>query len=84
MVVYVVTTSYDNIGTFGVYSTMKRARLAFEQYLNENDDIADAWVDTGDYTYQFYTKDDATFGAEIITCPLDEEFVEGIITDEEV
>ena len=68
MNVFVVTSNYFDSGYFGIYSTLKRARIAFE--------------DLGDYCYQFTTKIGETFGAEICWDYLDEEFEEGICKED--
>lgn len=83
MVIYTVTTSYFNGNLFGTYSTMKRARQAIEHFFEEDENIA-WWVDNDDYSYQFQTNDESLYGIEILANPLDEEFIEGLITDEEV
>lgn len=77
MSIYIVTTDYFNSGVFGTYSSVKRARIAFEHFLVEDEDIV-AFEDLGGYSYQFTTKIGKTFGAEINFDVLDAEFVEGI------
>lgn len=80
MPVYIVSSFYFNKGVFGVYTSLKRARLAFEHFLAEDEDIV-AFEDVGGYGYQFTTKIGETFGADIYFDILDEEFEEGIIND---
>lgn len=82
MAIYVVFSNYFDSGVFGTYSTVKRARIAFEQFLAEDENIV-AYEDLGDYSYQFTTKIGETFGAEIDFDVLDAEFVEGICKEDE-
>ena len=81
MNVFVVTSSYFDSGYFGIYSTLKRARIAFEDFLASDENIV-AFEDLGDYCYQFTTKIGETFGAEICWDYLDEEFKEGICKED--
>ena len=82
MGVYIVTTNYFLNGFFGIYTTVKRARLAFEQFVAEDKDIV-AFEDAGDYNYTFTTRNGAQFGAEIMWSDIDEEFKEGLIKEDE-
>ena len=82
MVIYTVTTPYFNGNLFGTYSTMKRARQAIEHFLEEDENVA-LWADNDEYHYQFETADGTIYGIEILTSPLDEEFVEGLIEEGE-
>ena len=75
MVIYIVTSFYFNSGVFGSYSSIKRARDAFEKFLATDDNIT-SFVDMGDYGYQFMTKSGETFGADIYYDVLDAEFEE--------
>lgn len=81
MAIYVVFSDYFNSGVFGTYSSVKRARIAFENFLAEDENIV-AFEDVGGYSYQFTTRDGATFGAEIDFDVLDAEFVEGICKED--
>ena len=81
MTIYVVFSTYFNSGVFGTYSSIKRARIAFEHFLVEDEDIV-AFEDLGDYCYQFTTKIGETFGAEIDFDVLDAEFEEGICKED--
>ena len=81
MSIYVVVSNYFHTGFFGTYSTVKRARIAFEDFLATDEDIV-SFVDYGDYTYQFTTKDGATFGAEICWDLLDSEFVKEVVKED--
>lgn len=81
MAIYVVFSNYFHSGVFGTYSSVKRARIAFEHFLAEDDNIV-AFEDVGGYSYQFTTKNDETFGAEIGFDVLDAEFVEGICKED--
>ena len=74
-------SNYFDNGYFGAYSTLKRARIAFEHFLAEDEDIV-VFEDLGDYSYQFTTKIGETFGAEIYWDYLDEEFEEGICKED--
>lgn len=79
--VYIVTTNYFMNGFFGIYSTVKRARIALEQFLADDDDVV-AVEDVGNYSYTFTTRNGAQFGAEITLSDIDEEFKEGLIKEE--
>lgn len=81
MVIYIVFTTYFNSGVFGTYSSIKRARIAFEHFLANDENIV-AFEDLGDYSYQFTTKNDETFGAKIYFEVLDFEFVEGVCKED--
>lgn len=81
MAIYVVFSNYFHSGVFGTYSSVKRARIAFEDFL-ENDENIVAYEDLGGYSYQFTTKIGETFGAEIDFDVLDAEFVEGICKED--
>lgn len=81
MSVYIVTTDYFMTGVFGIYTTIKRARLAFEQFIAEDENIV-AFEDTGDYGYLFTTRNGTQFGAEIVWSDIDEEFKEGLIKED--
>ena len=81
MSIYIVTTNYFNSGVFGTYSSIKRARVAFEHFVAEDEDIV-SFEDFGDYSYQFTLKNGKTFRAEIEFDVLDAEFVEGICKED--
>ncbi len=81
MNIYVVTTNYFNNGFFGTYTTIKRARMALEDYLATVDDIT-SFEDVGNYCYQFTSKDGTNYNAEINWDLIDAEFEEGIIQDD--
>lgn len=81
MSVYVVFSNYFKSGVFGTYSSVKRARIAFEDFLANDEDIV-AFEDVGNYSYQFTTKIGETFGAEIDFDVLDAEFIEGICKED--
>jgi len=80
--VYIVITNYFMNGFFGIYTTVKRARIAFEQFLADDDNII-AFEDIGNYSYTFTTRSGAQFGAEIIWNEVDEEFNEELIKEDE-
>ena len=82
MTIYVIFSDYFHSGVFGTYSSVKRARIAFEHFLAEDEDIV-AFEDLGGYSYQFTTKIGETFGAEIDFDVLDAEFEEGICKEDE-
>lgn len=82
MAIYVVFSNYFNSDVFGAYSSVKRARIAFEHFLAEDEDIV-AFEDVGDYYYNFTTKFGETFYAEICWNKVDEEFEEGICKEDE-
>ena len=81
MSVFVVITNYMNSGFFGTYSTVRRARLAFEQFLAEDENVT-SFEDVDDYCYHFTTVSGEEFGAEILWDIVDAEFEEGIVKDE--
>ena len=81
MIIYIVTTDYFRGGVFGTYSTIKRARIAFENFLANDEDIV-AFEDLGNYSYQFTTENGETFNAGIDFDVLDEEFVDGICKED--
>ena len=73
--IYIVTSFYFNSGIFGSYSSIKRARDAFEKFLATDDNII-VFEDVDDYGYQFTTKSGEIFGADIYYDILDAEFEE--------
>ena len=75
MGVYIVTTNYFMNGFFGIYTTVKRARIALEKYLTDDDNVV-AFEDVDNYSYTFTTRNGAQFSAEIIWSDIDEEFKE--------
>lgn len=75
--IFIVITPYMNSGFFGTYSSVKRARIAFEDFL-ANDENITAFEDVGNYCYTFTTKAGEQFGAEILWDLIDAEFEEGI------
>jgi len=81
MAIYVVFSDYFHSGVFGTYSSVKRARIAFEHFLAEDENIV-AFEDTGDYGYLFTTRKGEQFGAEIDFDVLDAEFVEGLCKED--
>lgn len=82
MGVYIVTTKYFMTGFFGVYTTIKRARIALEQFLAADYNIV-AFEDAGNYSYTFTTRSGAQFGAEIVWNEVDEEFNQELIKEDE-
>lgn len=82
MPVYVVFSTYFESGVFGLYSSLKRARLAFEDFAAKDDDIV-AFNDENNYVYSFTNKNGQTFTAEIAWDVLDYEFGTGIIKEDE-
>lgn len=81
MDLYVVVCSYYYAGIFGVYSTIKRARLAFEDAIANDENIV-AFEDIDGYAYQFTTVSGETFRAEICADVLDMEFEEGTVKED--
>jgi len=81
MTIYTVVSNYYGKGVFGSYTSILRARKAWELYLAESEDIVSI-ESNDDYTYQFTTRADETFFAEIVSDTLDWEFVEGIIKED--
>lgn len=82
MGVYIVTTNYFMNGFFGVYTTVKRARTALEQFLADDDNVV-TFEDVGNYSYTFITRSGAQFGAEIMWSDIDEEFNEELVKEDE-
>lgn len=80
MAIYVVRTNYLNNGFFGVYSSMKRAQLAMEHFLKEDENIV-AIESSDPYAFTFTTAAGEQFGVEIVYDELDFEFVEGMIEE---
>lgn len=81
MTIYIVFTDYLPDNVFGVYSTIKRARIALEKFLTDNNDII-SMKDMGNYGYRFTAKDGKTYDAEICFDTLDDEFVTGICKED--
>ena len=81
MDLYVVVCSYYYTGVFGVYSTVKRARIAFENAITNDENIV-TYEDIGGYAYCFTTKSGKTFGAEICADSLDMEFEVGVCKED--
>lgn len=82
MSIFVVISDYFTNYYFGVYSSIKRARIALEDFLANEEDVV-AFEDLGDYRYQFTTADGETFGVEICFDVVDEEFQEEICKEDE-
>lgn len=82
MSIYVVLSDYFTNYYFGAYSTIKRARIALEDFLATDEDII-TFDDLGDYRYRFTTVCDETFEVEIFSNVIDEEFKEGICKEDE-
>lgn len=81
MSIFVVISDYFTNYYFGAYSTIKRARIALEDFLATEEDIV-AFEDLGDYRYQFTTACDETFKVEIFSNVIDEEFEVGICKED--
>ena len=81
MNVFVVMSNYFGDGYFGVYSTIKRARLALEHYFAEDENIV-AVEDCGDYDYMITTADGIQWRVDICWDYLDDEFEEGICKED--
>ena len=81
MGVYIVTTNYFESNVFGIYSSIKRARIAFEQFIAEDENIV-AFEDTSNYSYFFTTRSGAQFSAEIMWNEIDAEFEDGLIKED--
>ena len=82
MDLYIIVCSYYYTGVFGAYSTIKRARIAFENAIANDENIV-AFEDIEGYAYQFTTKTGKTFKAEICFDVLDAEFEDGTIKEDE-
>lgn len=73
MIVYIVRTDYMTSGIYGVYSSMRRAQLAMEHFLKEDENIIS--IEPNDaYAYLFHTKSGEQFGVEIMYDVVDYEF----------
>ena len=81
MGIYIVSTTYLYNGVFGIYSSLKRARIALEYFLANDKDVKSI-ENLGYYRYQFTTKSGKIFKAEISFDILDAEFVEGICKED--
>jgi len=81
MVIYVISSNYFDSNVFGTYSSVKRARIAFEHFLAEDEDIV-SFEDLDGYSYQFTNAIGETFNAEITFDVLDTEFVEGVCKED--
>ena len=82
MNIFVIISNFFDTGLFGAYTTMKRARMAIEHYFNEEPNIV-SFEDIGDYTYEIYTRNGATFYVEIASDFLDYEFARGELKEDE-
>lgn len=81
MNIYVIATYCKDTSFFGTYSTIKRARLAFEKFLTDNENVV-SFEDIGDYCYHFTMRNGEEFSAEILGDIVDAEFEKGIVKDE--
>lgn len=82
MDLYVVICPYYYCGFFGTYTNIKRARIALEHNLADDENVVSI-ESVEDYAYQFTTKSGETFRAEICFDTLDAEFEEGIVKEDE-
>lgn len=82
MNIYVIMSNYFSNGVFGIYSTVKRARMVLERYFAEDDNIV-AFEDIDNYSYRFTTANGTTYSAEICWDVLDAEFESGMIEEDE-
>lgn len=82
MNIFVVISNFFDTGIFGTYSTIKRARMAVENYFDEEPSIV-SFEDIGDYTYEIHTSLNETFCVEIASDFLDYEFVSGTLKEDE-
>ena len=82
MSVFVIISTFFDTGLFGVYTTIKRARMAIEHYFREEPNII-SFEDVGDYAYEIRTENGDTFFVEIVSGCLDYEFVNGEIKEDE-
>ena len=74
MTIYLVLSGYFNNGILGVYTSVKRARIALEYFLKHDNHIA-AFTNLDDYSYHVITKNEEAFNVEIKSDVLDYEFV---------
>lgn len=81
MKIFIVSTPYMNSGIFGAYSSIKRARIAFEDFLTNDKNIVN-FKDLDNYCYQFTTKTGEQFGAEILWDLVDAEFEARIVKED--
>ena len=81
MTVCVIITSYLNNKFFGVYSNIKRARIALEDFLANDGNIVSV-KDLDGYCYKFTTKAGEQFSAEILWDLVDAEFEQGIVKED--
>ena len=80
MSVYVILCPYFLNNYFGVYTSLKRARLAVEKYLSDNDDIVSV-VNNDNYLYSFTTVNGTEYNIEIIWDVIDDEFHDSTIEE---
>lgn len=78
----VVVCPYYYCGFFGTYTNVKRARIALEHNLANDENVVNVEDIEGGYAYQFTTKSGETFRAEICFDTLDAEFEEGICKED--
>jgi hypothetical protein len=74
-------SNYFEDGYFGVYSTIKRARIVLEHYFAEDENII-AFEDCGDYDYMITTVDGNQWRVDICWDALDAEFEAGIVKED--
>lgn len=87
MTIYFILSNYFNNGIYGFYSSIKRARIAFEDFLRNNDYIVTAKKvmnakKLDGYFYRFTTNSGETFEAELCSGYMDFEFVVGFCKEE--
>ena len=81
MIIYIIHSNYFPSGDFGTYSSVKRARIAFENFLANEGGIV-SFEDVDGYSYKFTTITGETFDAEISFDTLDFEFIKGICEED--
>lgn len=78
MNIYVVQCNYFNNNYFGAYSSLKRARDAFETTMQSYSNVQSC-EDIGDYSYEITLTNGEKMWAEIVYDVLDYEFKDGEI-----
>lgn len=81
MVIFIILSDYFDTGVFGSYSTMKRARMAIENFFEEEEDIV-SYADFGAYSYRITTASGKKHIVSIDYDEVDYEFRSGRLKDE--
>lgn len=80
MSIYIVSSDYFNNDIFGIYSSLKRAHIAIENFLITSNFVAH-FEKCNNYTYKFTIHSLEHFTIKIYYDILDMDFVNGICKD---